>query len=205
MSFHTGTEGLPNAITSPLANTPCGMLPHVTWVEVVGLLGVVATLVGLYLTWRQAKDARVQATAARTAADAASSAIDRTQRQLRSNQMLVLIPQLRWVAQEMDAAIESGDKGMTRRHLDSWRYQAGHVNGLLLDDSAVTRKVLKAIQDSVALATEATTTLLREDKKTVLESCEQARHAIGHACNLLNVFVGQSASQVPAADTEEAK
>lgn len=184
---------------------PYGMLARVTWVDVVGLVGVVATLVGLYFTWRQARDAKVQAAAAKTAADAASGAIGRTQRQLRSNQMLVLIPQLRWVAQEMDAAIESGDKGMTRRHLDSWRYQAGHVNGLLLDDSAVTRRILKAIQDSVALATEATTTLLREEKKTVLESCEQARHAIGHACNLLNVFVGQSASQVSAVDSEKVK
>lgn len=175
-----------------------------TWVEAVGLIGVLATLVGLYLTWGQARDAKLQAAAAKTAADAASGAMDRAQRQLRSNQILVLIPQLRWVAQELDAAIEAGDRGMTRRHLDSWRNQAGHINGVLLDDSAAKRKILKAIQDSVALATEATANLLREEKKTVLQSCEQARDASGNACNMLNVFVGQSASQVPPTNSEEA-
>lgn len=181
---------------------------QVSWLEWIGLVGVMATLVGLYLTWRQARDAKREAKSAvigaheaKIAAEAAGVAIDRTQRQLRANQMLVLIPQLRWVAQEMDAAIAGDDRGMTRRTLDSWRWQAGHVNGLLLDEGATSRKILKALQDSVALATEATTTLLK-GQKPVLESCDQARQAIGHACNLLTVFVGQNASQVTPDDGE---
>lgn len=55
--------------------------------------------------------------------------------------MLVLIPQLRWVASELNAAMGSDDRDMTRRHLDSWRWQAGHVNGLL---TPAPRAILKS-------------------------------------------------------------
>jgi hypothetical protein len=165
---------------------------QVSWVAWFEVAGGLATITGLYLTWRQAKKAKI-------AAEAASSAMDRTQRQLRANQMLVLIPQLRWLAQELDAAIAADDGAMTRRHLDGWRWQAGHVHGLLLDANA-ERRILRALQESVALATEATSSLLK-NQKPVLDSCEQARQSIGVACNLLTVFIGQNASQATPNET----
>jgi hypothetical protein len=171
-------------------------------VEWFGVVGVIATLAGLFFTWRKASDADNSASSAKIAAEAAGAAVERTQRQLRANQMLVLIPQLRWISQELDAAIASDSRDLVRRHLDSWRWQAGHVNGLLSEESPSPRKILRSLQDSVALATEATTTLLKEGKP-VLDSCELARDAIGTACNLLTVFVGQSASQVPTMTEQE--
>lgn len=185
---------------------------NVSWVEWFGVIGVLAAVIGVILTWFQARraktnafEARDAASAAKVAAEAASAAVDRTQRQLRANQMLVLIPQLRWVASELDAAIGSDDRAMTRRHLDQWRWQAGHVNGLLKDETPTPRTILKSLQDSVGLATAATSTLLKDDGKPVFECCEQARAAIGEACNQMNVFVGRNASQVQATDMEPSK
>jgi hypothetical protein len=198
------------------APVPSALLPaivhwwQVSWVAWFEVVGALATLAGLYLTWRQAKkakeeasDAGLQAREAKVAAEAASSAIDRTQRQLRANQMLVLIPQLRWLAQELDTAIAAGDSAMTRRHLDGWRWQAGHVSGLLLDAKA-ERRILRALQESVALATEATNSLLK-NQRPVLDSCEQARQSIGAACNLLTIFIGQNASQATPDQTGVSK
>jgi hypothetical protein len=179
---------------------------QVSWVAWFEVAGVLATITGLYLTWRQAKKAKEQASdaglrarQAKVAAEAASSAMDRTQRQLRANQMLVLIPQLRWLAQELDTAIVAEDGAMTRRHLDGWRWQAGQVSGLLLEAKA-ERRILRALQESVALATEATNSLLK-NQRPVLDSCEQARRSIGVACNLLTVFIGQNASQATPDET----
>lgn len=169
---------------------------NVSWVEWFSVIGVLAAVIGVILTWFQARGAKNNASDAKVAAEAASAAVDRTQRQLRANQMLVLIPQLRWVAGELDAAISSDDRDLTRRHLDSWRWQAGHVNGLLKDETPTPRAILKSLQDSVGLATTATSALLKDNAKPVFECCELARASIGEACNQMNVFVGRNASQV---------
>ena len=165
-----------------------------SWVDGVSVFGVAATLVGLWLTFRQARDAKDQAQLASAAADAASKAVSETQRQLRGNQLLILVPQLRWVAQELDDAIMAKDRNLARRHLDHWRHQAGHLNGVLIEQVGAPDDIPKALQESVALATASTASLMRQ-KKSVIESCEQARVAIGYACDVLTVYVGQSSTQ----------
>lgn len=175
---------------------------QVSWVDWAQAAGVLIALVGLALTFWQARGAKnnaheagIRASEAKAAAEATTAAVDRTQRQLRANQVLVLLPQLRWLAHELDSAIANDDRDLARRQLDNWRWQAGHANGLLTEITPSPRKILRALQDSVALATEATTTLMKQEK-AVMESCEPARGAIGEACNLLNVFIGANATQV---------
>ena len=174
---------------------------EVGWVGWVGVIGFAATLIGLYFTWAQARDAKDHATNAEVAAQAASSAIELTQRQLRSNQMLILVPQLRWIAQEIDTSIATNERDATRRNFDNWRWQASHVSGVLSDDRPVPRKALGALQESVTLATEATTALLKGEGR-ILDSCEQARASINAACNLLNAYVGQSANHAIPSEKE---
>lgn len=114
----------------------------VSWVDWLNVVAFSLALLGLWLTFRQARDAKKQATAARTAAEAASTAVVRTQKQIRANQLLLLIPQLRWVAAELDVAISEDEPNLSRRTLDSWRWQAGQVHGLLTASSA-ERKLLR--------------------------------------------------------------
>jgi hypothetical protein len=117
-----------------------------------------------------------------------------TKKQLSSNQLLILVPQLKWLAGELDAAIERDDPSLTRRHLDSWRWQAGHIHGLLSDDAAIGRRRAKELQDSVALAFTASSALM-EGKRPVLDACKQARESIGKVCNELSIWVGQQSAQ----------
>jgi hypothetical protein len=107
---------------------------------------------------------------------------------------LILIPQLKWLASELDIAIKNEDADLTRRHLDNWRGQAAHVRGLLLADTSAGKKQLRDVQESVALAFTATTSLL-EGKRPVLEACKQARESIGSVCNELSIWVAQQSTQ----------
>jgi hypothetical protein len=157
------------------------------WVDWLNVAGFVATIVGFVF-------ALLQISKTRSAAEAAGRSAAVTQKQLASNQLLILIPQLRWLSGELDAAIEADDAQLARRHLDSWRWQASHVHGLLIDDHSIQRRLLRGLQESVSLAFGAITSLI-DGKRPVLEACRQARESIGLVCNELSTWVGQQSAQ----------
>lgn len=166
--------------------------PELTWVDWVGVVGFALTLIGLGLTFRQARGAK-------SAAEAAQAGVERTQRHLRANQLLVLVPQLRWISSELDAAIELDDAAAVRRQLDSWRWQAGHVHGVLLAGKDVDGKLLRTLQTSTGLATTANSALL-QGKRPVLDACGKARETISLVCNQLTLWIGENSSLVPDGD-----
>jgi hypothetical protein len=94
-------------------------LTFVDWLTVAGLF---LALVGLYATWRQARSAA-------NAARAVQEAILTSEQRIRSKQLMVLIPQLRWTVTELENAAAHNDRAAARRHLDSWRWQAGNIQG----------------------------------------------------------------------------
>lgn len=166
------------------------------------MIGTALAIVGLALTWVQARQAKEQAQGARTASEAAALSLDRAQRQLRGNLMLNLVPQLRFIAAELDLSIESGSPEQARRHLDHWRSQANHLHGVLKDEVPEPRSLLRQLNQSVAFATEAETNLISNPDKSVVETCVQVRKEIGNAMNLLAQRAGRQVSHVPA-DIEE--
>lgn len=172
-----------------------------SWVEWTSVLGGLLGLIGLYLTWRQARDARRQAAAATTAAEAAQQAVLGTQRQLRGNQLLVLIPQLRWIASSLDDSIEADQPAPTRKHLENWRYSAANVQGILSSDNEVEKELLRQVQESVGLAFSANTALMK-GKRPVMDACKHARDSIGLVCQDLTTWAGTQSQAVPAAEGE---
>jgi hypothetical protein len=99
-----------------------------------------------------------------------------------------LIPQLRWLAGELDAAIDTNDPRLTRRHLDSWRGQAAYIRGLLKDTSPTDDRISKLLQESVGLAFTANTALI-EKEVPVIDACRQARESIGAVCDELSTWI----------------
>src|SRR4051812_21705737 len=94
------------------------------WVDWISVAGLPLTLVGLALAWAQAR-------AAANSAERAREAVEYTERRLRANQLLVLVPQLRFIAKELDEAIERDDAQHAKRELDNWRWQVANIQGLL--------------------------------------------------------------------------
>lgn len=169
----------------PLASQPWYAVGWVDWLSAVG---VPLTLYGLWLAWRQARNASNYARAAR-------DAVSHTEQHLRANQLLVLIPQLRWIAAELDASIEADNARLAKRHLDNWRWQASNIHGLLDMDEALERPLLQALQESVGLAHSAGGNLLNLSGDPVLKRCSRARLSIGRVCDQLNVWVGQNVAR----------
>lgn len=159
-----------------------------SWVEWLGAVGFPLTLLGLYLTWWQARKAF-------DAAEAAKQASTKTQRQMRANQLIVLIPQLRWISSELDAAIQDNNKSLARRHLDNWRWQASHIHGILSSAEPDQVEVLRRLQLSVAQAATAGAVLIKPNG-SIKADCMKARAAIASVCDDLNAWVGKNSTQV---------
>lgn len=158
----------------------------------MSVVGFILTLTGIYLAWNQARRAA-------SAAEAARNAVQRTQRQLRANQLLVLVPQLRWISTELDASIMANDRDLACRNLNNWRWQAEHIHGILSVNDPTEKRLLKKLQDSVGLAFAATGALLdvKDLGRPVMEDCRKAREAIGVVCNELSRWVGQASMTEP--------
>lgn len=159
------------------------------WLDWLTIAGFVLTLAGLYLTWRQARDAT-------GAANAASRAVQRTQKQIRSNQLMVLIPQLTWIANEVDWAIERENFDVVRRFLNSWRQHAGNVHGILMAQAPNESEILKMLRHSIGMAAVADGVLFKKDKST-RRDCTEAREAIRSSIDLLNPWLGRNATEAP--------
>ena len=108
---------------------------------------------------------------------------------------MVYVPQLRWISAELDTAIATNDHTLARRPLDNWIWNIGFIRGLLADATDQSN-LLTRIQDSVALASEAMSSLL-EGSKTVYSVCADTRAAISSASDMLNAWIGEHSTKAP--------
>lgn len=171
-------------------------IPWQDWLGIVfALVGFPLTLYGLYLTWKQAREAK-------TAADQAKAAVEATQRKLRAGQLLVLIPQLRWIAQVLEESIDLDEPLVTRKHLDNWRWSASNVRGIIASDDAIAQQLLEDLQESVTLAFTANTALA-EGKRPVMVACKRVRASISSVCVELTTWAGSQSLSVDAEGANE--
>ena len=157
------------------------------WVDWITVVGLPLTILGLIITWRQARKAT-------KAAEAAKKAVYQTEQQIRASQLLVLVPQLRWTVAELESAIENDNSYMARRQLESWRWQAGNIHGILSSTNSSEEKLLKSLTRSAGLAVTAGGLLL-EAEGEVAPKCIKARAAMAATCDELASWVGKRATQ----------
>ncbi|GHJ10925.1 hypothetical protein TPA0907_52920 [Micromonospora humidisoli] len=116
--------------------------------HVADISAVPIAIIGFGVTYNQVKKTRKAAEAAESAARNSQTAIGRSS-------LLGLIPQLQRVEEELDRAIRSGSEPVVASSLQSWRWQAGQVRGLLQVGKLASRELLVDIQDSVSAASQA--------------------------------------------------
>jgi hypothetical protein len=164
--------------------------PHhwyqLAWVDWITVAGLPLALVGLYVTWRQARNAA-------NSAKAAQAAIESTELRIRIKQLMVLIPQLRWITVELEDAINTKNEVRARKQLDSWRWQAGNIQGILSAADPEEVQILKGLQQSVGLARVAGSALLAGGP--VPSVCAKARAAIVTVCDDLNTWLGKNSTR----------
>ena len=163
---------------------------QLSWVDWVSVGGLPLALIGLYLTWVQAKNAA-------KAAEAAREAVLETEHRIRINQLMVLIPQLRWTVSELESAISSYNSSQVRRQLESWRWQASNIYGMLEAVAPAEARTLRILQQSVGLARSAGAALIAKPgtEEALRNDFSKVRAAIVLACDDLNMWLGRSSTQ----------
>lgn len=146
------------------------------WSSIVSLLGVGVAI------W--------QVVRTRNAVTAAQAAIERTERHLAVNQLLVLIPQLQRLEPELNISLTAKVREPIIRHLAEWRRLAGDVYGLAKDEEYSDDQLLDLLQQSAASAATAKRRILKGDSD-LLRSCGPALRDIDAACEALAQLSGQ--------------
>jgi hypothetical protein len=155
-----------------------------TWIDWVSAGGAILSVIGVAVAlWQLRKTAR--------AATAAKEATERTERRLALNQILIIVPQLLTIEQDLEAAANDGDVKAVIRYLYRWRGMANELRGLLGDEVAGDYRDLRSLlQKSSALASRAKSNLFR-DPKSPLEVTRQVRTIISDVCDQCGTFAGQ--------------
>lgn len=138
-------------------------------------------LIGFGITIRQASKAK-------TAAEAARDAAKMTQSALARNSLLVLIPQLQRVEEELERAVQTDSADLIITWLSNWRWQAGQVRGLLSKSSSENRKILKSLQSSIAISAKAKSDIIDGTVEELAISTKAVRDAIAEVTNELGAL-----------------
>jgi hypothetical protein len=159
------------------------------WADLISIAGLALALFGIRQAWRQAKRAT-------TAAEAAERAVVATESRLRGRVLLaLLVPQLHWISNELDFAIEAEDAGHAQRQLKNWRQIAGNVRGMLNVGDPTADKdeydLLNLLQESVLLARIAGQAIARSADAPLAKHCTRARSSINKVCDEFSMWVGE--------------
>jgi hypothetical protein len=166
-----------------------------TWVDWITVIALPLALAGLCLTWWQAK-------AAADSAKAAQRAVRRTEQQIRANQLMVLAPQLSWTVAELDSAIRDDNPELAQRDLNSWRWQASRIQGILSAAEPGERKLREALQEGVGQAQIAGSILMTDKGVPVAARCMQARNKVVAASDDLSAWIGRYSTRVLPGESE---
>ena len=171
------------------------------WLTVVGFpLAIAAFGIG----WQQLREAKSQSVAAATAAQAAQSAIERTERHLADNHLLLLIPQLQLLRRDLDDAILGAKRQETIRYLGDWLVVASDVQAILQRrGSSAPQELINNLQRSAKLTGDAKDNIIARKESPVIATRE-VRPLITKICASSSRIIGEMKAFVRTEEAESA-
>jgi len=160
----------------------------------MGPVGVALTVVGFGLAYWQINEARKQTARLATATEAANLASERTARTLAQNQILVLIPDMERVLQDIHRAVGSDEAQATVQLLHHWRGVGIKLRGLLRAKGDVPEDVLTNMTKSFSAATTAIERI-QSAHGTLVDSARPATRAIAKVIEEIGDLGGQILGQ----------
>jgi hypothetical protein len=118
------------------------------WSLIVGILGLLVTIVGFWLAVSQ-----LRRTASAT--EATRSAIEASTKRMRLNHLLVLLPQFRSFEIDLDNAGDDNDEKAARRALVGYSHTANQVAELLKGEEGIEPDFLELLRSSAISAASA--------------------------------------------------
>jgi hypothetical protein len=149
--------------------------------HIADISAIPVAVVGFGATIWQTRRARTAAEAARRAAQASRVAMGRAS-------LLVLLPQLHRVEEELERAVRSDGVDLVFVWLGTWRWQAAQTRGLLNIASPREKKVLKLLQTSIMAASTTKAEILTDPQSDLLISTKAVRESISLVTNELGTL-----------------
>lgn len=146
---------------------------HALWTGRVGILGTIATIVGLVVALRQ-----LARTA--TAAEASQTASREAERRTTASIAVSLVDHLLIVDNEMVTAL-LGSRDEVLRVIRHWRQTAGEVQRLVATLDPLERDFARRLQESIALGTACAHAL--DASLPLPRQVAEFRRAVGDLCN----------------------
>lgn len=161
----------------PIGPTIAGWVSVIAdWASIVGLADLGAAFYQLMRT--------------KSAVAAANDAIRRTEAHLALNQVLVLLPQLQKLEDDLDAAVHGQSREAVLRHLGSWRSVSMEVYGLVREQEYVDAAAAEQLRESAVSAAAAKSQLVGTEKD-VVTTTRTVRREIAGAASYAGVLSGQ--------------
>ncbi len=151
------------------------------WMNLAGLvIGVIGFGVTIWQLFRTAN-----------AAEATTRAVERTERRMALNHLLVLLPQFRMLETELDLAVEESDRRMATRILASYAQITSQVAGLLDGRDSDFEPLVSKLQRASRDASHTKARIVNEPRKTVKNLTKDFRTTTGE----LAAYIGSLASR----------
>lgn len=159
--------------------------------EQLGVAGLIVGSLGLLVTFGGFWIAILQLRRTANAAEATAAGIERTERRMALNHLLVVVPQIRLLELDLDRAVEENDRMAAVRALGSYSHVAAEVAGLMADQGVMNEGVLEKLQVSALAATEAKARL--QDTTNILpkSATKDFRRSFGEVTTIINAAVGR--------------
>ena len=119
----------------------------------IGVAGLVVSVVGFVIAiWQLVRTAN--------ATKATKEAVERSEKRMAINHLLVLLPQFRLIENDLDVAAQDDDKGLARRSLVAYAHFAAEVATILQNQDRVDQTLITDLRTSATQASQAKATLI---------------------------------------------
>lgn len=151
----------------------------------LSIVGIVVTCAGFTVTiWQLMRTA--------SASEATAAAIQETARRMNLNHLLVLLPQLRVIEGDLDAAMAENDRKLAIRSLVNFSHTANQVASLLEHETdSVDQELVLKLRSSALEAGKAKNALVTSGKGTVRSVAGTAAEEVGAVASYAAGLVAQ--------------
>lgn len=125
------------------------------------------------------------------ASEETRDAVQRTEHRMALNHLLVLLPQLRVLESDLDAAAEDNDRHMTRRALATYSHVASEVAGILEQQDEVDPTIPGQLKESARKASQAKAELISDGRLAPKSATRPFREELSEIISQIGALVGR--------------
>jgi RNA-binding protein YhbY len=150
----------------------------------LSLIGLMVSVVGFaFAIWQLTRTAN--------ASVATRQAIERTEKRMALNHLLIILPQFRLLENDLDSAADTDDRPLARRSLVAYSHFAAEVATILDGQNGVDQKLVHDIRESATLASRVKAALVDAPKE---RNTKQLTKNVRETISALSVHIGSLAT-----------